>query len=325
MLFEGKALDSFPLKPKGWRIYVDDTNFLWTHGRNNLDEFFDHLNNQHENIKFTMEIEKDNSILFLDVCITKKGNGSFGHEVYRKPTHTDRYLNVDSHHFPSQNLGVVNTLMTRDLRMSDEEHVELELNHLEDAFYSNGYSVNQVEKAMIKAKGSYAGQQSTCQEMKRFSLRYIKGLSEKIARILRKGDIHMDFSPINTIRTMLDSTKDQIDPNLYKGVYAIPCSCGKVYIGETGRSMKVRFKEHGAHLKLNRVQKLALAEHSCTTSHHVCLEDARVVAKLDNYGKRKVMEALEIMLNPNNLNRDDGWKLSECWIPMLVDLRHITC
>jgi hypothetical protein len=89
--------------------------------------------------------------------------------------------------------------------------------------------------------------------------------------------------------------------------------------------MKVKFKEHGVNLKLNRVQKSSLTEHSCTTSHHVCLEDARVVAKLDNYGKRKVMEALEIELNPNNLNKDDGWKLSESWRPVLVDLRHVTC
>jgi hypothetical protein len=86
--------------------------------------------------------------------------------------------------------------------------------------------------------------------------------------------------------------------------------------------MKVRFKEHGADLKLNRVQKSSLVEHSWTSSHHVCLENAKVVAKVDNYGRRKVMEALEIELNPNNLNMDDGWKLSESWRPLLVDLRH---
>jgi hypothetical protein len=48
----------FPLKPKEWKIYVDDTHFVWPHGRNSLVDFFNHLNNQHENIKFTMEIEE---------------------------------------------------------------------------------------------------------------------------------------------------------------------------------------------------------------------------------------------------------------------------
>ena len=49
------------------------------------------------------------------------------------------------------------------------------------------------------------------------------------------------------------------------------------------------------------------------------------MAKMDRFGKHKVMEALEIALNPNNLNRDDGWKLSESWRPVLIDLGHVTC
>jgi hypothetical protein len=86
--------------------------------------------------------------MFLDVRITKKGNGSFAHEVYRKPMHTNIYLHVDSHHFPSQKLGVLNTLVTHALRISDKEHVELELNHLAKAFKRNGYTTNQIEEAI---------------------------------------------------------------------------------------------------------------------------------------------------------------------------------
>ena len=116
---------------------------------------------------------------------------------------------------------------------------------------------------------------------------------------------------MNTIRRILDSAKDPIDPKIHKGVYLIPCSCGKVYIGETRRSMKIRFKEHSADLRLQRYQKSSLAEHSLKTSHHVYLENAKIVARVDHYGKIKVMESLDIELNPNNRNRDEGWKLSE--------------
>jgi hypothetical protein len=35
-----------------------------------------------------------------DVLLMKKPNDSIGHTVYRKPTHTNRYLHADSHHFP---------------------------------------------------------------------------------------------------------------------------------------------------------------------------------------------------------------------------------
>ena len=112
---EGQELDSFPLKPKCWRRYVSDTNFLWPHGRNNLDDFFDHLNDEHGNIEFTVEIEKDNNTLFLNVHITKKDNGTFAHRFYTKPTLTGIYLHANSHHFPSQKLGVIKTLVTQAL------------------------------------------------------------------------------------------------------------------------------------------------------------------------------------------------------------------
>jgi hypothetical protein len=128
---------------------------------------------------------------------------------------------------------------------------------------------------------------------------------------LKKGNIGVAFSPPNTIKGMVDSAKDPIEPNMHKGVYSIPCSCNKVYIGETGKSMNIRLKKHNTDLKWNRSHKYALAEHSSRTSHLVCLEDAKIIAKVDHYGKRKIMEDLEIKLHPNNLNKDEGWKLNK--------------
>jgi hypothetical protein len=73
--FENKSLDSFPLKPLRWKIYVDDTNVLWPHGKVELQDNFQHLNNISDDIKFTMELEENNSICFIDVLIKRKSNG----------------------------------------------------------------------------------------------------------------------------------------------------------------------------------------------------------------------------------------------------------
>jgi hypothetical protein len=67
-----------------------------SHGPGKLAEFLDHLNGLHENIKFTMETEKDGHLPFL-----YKPDGSLGNRVYRKPTHTNLYLHANSHHHPS--------------------------------------------------------------------------------------------------------------------------------------------------------------------------------------------------------------------------------
>jgi predicted GIY-YIG superfamily endonuclease len=155
-----------------------------------------------------------------------------------------------------------------------------------------------------------------------FSLPYIKGVSEKLARILKKGDIGVVFSAPNTIKGMVDFAKDLINSNMHKGVYFIPCSYSKVYIGETNGSMNIRLKEHSANIKWNGTKKYALAKHSSRTSHLICLEDAKNISKVDHYGKRKIMEALEIEFHPNNLNGDEGWKLIENWKPLIFLLKN---
>ena len=57
---------------------------------------------------------------------------------------------------------------------------------------------------------------------------------DKLAKTLKRKNFRVIFTPPNTIRKIVDSLKDPIDPSAYKGVYSIPCSCGKEYIGETG-------------------------------------------------------------------------------------------
>jgi hypothetical protein len=86
--FEKKALDSFPVKPLKWKRFIDDTNVLWPHGKEELEKFFQHLNDIPKDIKFTMELEENCSIHFLDVLIKRKEDESLEHRFYRKKTHT---------------------------------------------------------------------------------------------------------------------------------------------------------------------------------------------------------------------------------------------
>ena len=90
------------------------------------------------------------------------------------------------------------------------------------------------------------------------------------------------FTPPNTIKNMLDSAKDLIDPKNHKGVYSIPCLCGKVYIGETWRSFGIRLKEHINDISRNRSEKSGLAEHACSSSHYICMEQAKLIHKEDH-------------------------------------------
>ena len=103
--FETEALENATMKPTHWFRFVDDTFVIWPNGQEELDKFLTYLNSLHENIKFTMEKEKDGTLPFLDVLVIKKEDGSLGHTVYRKNTHTNRYLHAESHHHPAVKNG----------------------------------------------------------------------------------------------------------------------------------------------------------------------------------------------------------------------------
>jgi TFIIF-interacting CTD phosphatase-like protein len=59
-----------------------------THGKEELQEFLKHLKNIHPNIKFTMETKQNRSLPFSDILVSRRPDGSLGHMVYRKRTHT---------------------------------------------------------------------------------------------------------------------------------------------------------------------------------------------------------------------------------------------
>ena len=77
--FEDTAIESAQLKPKVWFRYMDDTFVICPHGENALSVFHDHLNSQHPYIQFTMEVETNNCLPFLDVMVTRLPEGRVGH------------------------------------------------------------------------------------------------------------------------------------------------------------------------------------------------------------------------------------------------------
>ena len=77
-----------------------------------VDAFLQHLNSQQPTIRFTMEIEKDNTIPFLDTSVSRDSNGLLTTTVHRKPTHTDQYLDHDSHILSQSNVVLLSVYTT---------------------------------------------------------------------------------------------------------------------------------------------------------------------------------------------------------------------
>ena len=302
------------MKPEAWFRYVDDTFIVWRHGEDELVKFLDHLNSQHPSIQFTMEFEENGHIPFLDVKV-QRSDTSLSFSIYRKPTHTDQYLHFTSGHHISAKNSVVNTLVYRALTLCDEEHRKDELKHIEKALANNGYPPSMVRKAVTKQSRNREDDEVVEDAHKGVTfMPFIKGVSDKVKRVLNRAGVKTYFSRSAKLRDILSHPKDPMPKDHAPCVYSIPCSCGEQYIGQTKRPLKTRLSEHQRATRQGKEESSALAEHACNAGHEPQWTQTKKLAQVSHLGMRLAREALEIRINENStINRNDGKDISRMW------------
>ena len=108
-----------------------------------LEPFHDHLNTISTSIKFTKELERAGQLVFLDVSVQQMEDGSLATSVYRKTTHTDRYLQYSSHHPVNQKVSVARALFSRANRItSNNEKMIEEFHQITKTSKNNGFPSN---------------------------------------------------------------------------------------------------------------------------------------------------------------------------------------
>ena len=200
-----------------------------------------------------MEKETNGSLPFLDGQV-KKCMGSLDTFVYRKLTHTDRYLHFTSDHHPRVKTGITLCLKDRAKKICEpnSSSLEEEKEHLEGVLQANGYPKREAHR-LLNRRRQTKGSEDECKH--KLFIPYIKGLSEMIDKSCKKMGIQNIFSKQRSLRTVLSNPKQPKPPMDIKGVvYLIPCSeCSAVYIGETGRTLKVRLAEHKRAVRMGDV------------------------------------------------------------------------
>jgi len=100
--------------------------------------------------------------------------------------------------------------------------------------------------------------------------------------------------------------KDALEPTKQDGVvYKIPYECGKVYIGETGRAMQERIKEHDSEIQLARAQTSEVSEHANETGHLPIWKVVKFIDRDLEWYTRRVKEAIHIRHHPSSVDTYD--------------------
>ena len=306
---------------------MDDTFCFLS--KSSVEEVQKHLNSVSPAIQFTVERETDNQLPFLDVLVMRDEGEKLKTTVYRKKTHTDRYLPFHSYHGVQAKANSVRTLMKRAHDLTSDQHLlKDELHHVQGVLKCNGYPKGFVRKYRVQHREEKDKKSEDDDEenkpLSTAKIPYIKGLGEEIRRILGQYNIRTVFRTTETLGRILTKVKDPTPPEERPGiVYKIKCICGDFYIGETGRSLTARMKEHKAACRLAAFERSAVAEHAWQAGHEIEWDDVEILDTATDLQERKVKEAVYIRLAPKGLkmNRDEGKELSPLWIRTISQAR----
>ena len=129
-------MSSPPNPPKWWFRYVDESHLCVK--REHADQFPSHINSINPHLKFTIEIDSEGCIVFLDTKTTdKKMALSPCLSSGKLLTPTFALISIHTHH-PQDKHSVVRTLVDRAMNIpSSEEEVSRETKRIAKAFAAN--------------------------------------------------------------------------------------------------------------------------------------------------------------------------------------------
>ena len=152
-------------------------------------------------------------------------DGSLSTKVYRKRTHTDKYLDFASHHPLRQKCALARTFLLRAHRLCrSSSDLSAEEQHVTTALERNGYPRPIIQRSRPRLPSCHPPVDcSTTDPAATVVIPYIISLSEAVRRILSPLNIRTCFRPNVSLRDILTRTKDAVDPEKKAGViYKIP-------------------------------------------------------------------------------------------------------
>ena len=309
-----------------WYRYVDDilVCFIGTTRQLNVLETF--INSIHSNIKFTLEIEKDNSINFLDLTITRTNN-KHGFSIFHKPSHTDTTIHNSSVHPYQYKMAAYNSMIHRllNIPMSESDYKK-EISLIKQIATNNNYNPDIIDKIIQKKKYKKAISlvYPLQKDYKQFnSVTYIGEPSKKLKKLLSKFNCNVAYKTNNNLSKYIKNNKQKVIKDQKPGVYKLNCNnCNKFYIGKTTRNFKLRISEHKRSFKYKK-QDSNYAKH-LNNENHTFNEDFEILQVESNYLKLGFLEAVEINKHKlsNNLLND---QLDLNYSPLLNLFTNKTC
>jgi hypothetical protein len=271
----------------------------------------DVFNNIHPRLQFTFEVGRDNKLDFLDVSLILTDNHLI-FDWYHKPTFSGRYLNYFSQHPACQKRGTVICLFDHVIFLSHPKFHIKNLSFAIQILLDNNYPLDfifNVFRERIKTlihnnKSSKNPNKNISESASFFTIPYIHNFSEKFNNVTRPLNVRISYQSLNKLNKIIKVHKDPLpDSSQSNIVYKINClDCDASYVGQSGRQLNTRVKEHKSHIIRNNPNRSVITEHRLNYGHDFDWENVKILDHEPFYHKRLVSEMLYIKRQKNSLN-----------------------
>lgn len=341
-----RIIPTLPFNLHFIKKYVDD--IIISFPANKVDCILEIFNSFDPHIKFTLELEDSNhSIPFLDTRMIRTESNMLLIDWYRKPVSSGRYLNYWSYHKTKMKINLVKQMKVRVLKISDHTFLNKNLKILYGLFIDNGYPPRLLNNIIFHWSPTFLTDinensnhnynlnpfsntnvaQPTNSEVGNVTpptiyvtLPFIWDITMKLSRIFSQiPNIRLANKTVLTLNSVHSKLKckDEVT-SLSNVVYKLSCTdCNKVYIGQTGQTLKKRLSLHKSDARLHP-DRCALADHIHSLNHIIDFNTVEVLAKQSNTTKRLFLEMSYIFKEPNSINKKTDIKhLSEIYSYLL--------
>jgi hypothetical protein len=313
--------------------YVDDLILSIPHDK--TEEVITVFNKYSRYLQFTVEIETENKIAYLDMEIIRDSSNILRTTWYKKPIATGRIINYYSNHHIRQKtntaLGFIHRIFKLDQIHSTTKKQSIILEELIKNNYPKTLIHNLIKQYQQREINTSDTQTNTNTQIKYRAIPYVKSLSERVSKMINAYDKNIKVMFKNNYDNIYSKLKDKDHKELKTHVvYSIPCTsegCNKQYIGLTTTSLKTRLCNHNSDIKhaISRKHsssrpKTALVDHILKTSHNFDTSATTILNQNNNTLKLNLLEALHIQ---NNIENCVNFKIDTANVSKYKTLLHL--